>query len=105
MRLGWRSLDSKYLGALLADNCIKISNSCFALTKVILNSIRKMKAAQPRLDEPCRVREALIPCNGTIRPMVIDKIQPNCYPLVWHKRLFGLDVLGAPAWVSMLQAP
>ena len=31
----WQSLDGKYLGTLLADNCIKISNSCFALTEVI----------------------------------------------------------------------
>jgi hypothetical protein len=27
------------------------------------------------------------------------------YPFVWQKRLFVLGALGAPAWVSMLQAP
>lgn len=26
-------------------------------------------------------------------------------PFVWQKRLFVLGALGAPAWVSMLQAP
>jgi len=29
----------------------------------------------------------------------------NINPFVWQKRLFVLGALGAPAWVSMLQAP
>jgi len=46
--------------------------------------------------------------NASDAPMLVQvkkQASPKCHPFVWQNGLFVLGALGAPAWVSMLQAP